>query len=93
MSLSRLTLLCFLLFGSLGCQSLSKLKSFGPRDPITTSNRENPQDAESDPWIEDAGTVARSEHSAEAVNDPLKLRDVFMSNKARDIERNLGVGD
>ncbi len=46
-----------------------------------------------DPWVKEAGGIARGERPVEKVNDPLKLRNVFMSEQARDIERNLGVGD
>lgn len=55
------------------------------------SGRENPK--VDDPWIRDAGDIARSEHPPEDVNDPLGLRKYFTSEKARDIERNVGVGD
>lgn len=57
------------------------------------SSRENPADEPSDPWINDAGNVARTEHPSEEINDPLNLRQYFMSQRARDIERNLGVGE
>ena len=88
-----LMLPCLLLQFASGCQSLASFSGMKSLGLHPSSNRENPQDAHSDPWIQDAGAVTRSEHSAETVNDPLHLREVFMSNKARDIERNLGVGD
>ena len=78
-----------------GCQS----SMFGRRFQQTVgyregdSARENPANQTSDPWIRDAGTIARQEHQTEPVNDPLNLRRVFVSQKAQDIERNLGVGD
>jgi len=78
-----------------GCQS-----SFLPA-PFTqivgyrsgNGERENPADQSSDPWVEDVGTVARQEHNIQKIVDPLKLRNVLMSSKARSIERNLGIGD
>ncbi|WP_417851172.1 hypothetical protein [Thalassoglobus sp.] len=59
----------------------------------TGSARENPADQTSDPWIQEAGDITSAEHDEILVNDPLKLRKIFVSPKARDIERNLGVKD
>lgn len=78
-----------------GCQS-----TFLPR-PFTqtvgyrenNSARENPANQSSDPWIEEVGIVAREEHNPQKILDPLKLRNVFVSSKARDIESNLGIGE
>ena len=86
-------LLLALVFTS-GCQSAFSQRlrhAFTYRG--SDSFRENPADQPSDPWINDAGSVARTEHPAEEINDPLKLRQYFMSQRARDIERNLGVGE
>jgi len=75
-----------------GCQSMSSFgNSFAAFEPQGARN--NPEDQHADPWIQDAGKVARTEHGNEKVIDPLHLRDVFMSNKAQSIEHNLGVGD
>ena len=41
-------------------------------------------------WVQAAGGEARHGQRRELSNDPLNLREVFMSEKARDIERNLG---
>lgn len=46
-----------------------------------------------DPWSGDVGQVARTEHPAEPIHDPLGMRNFFTSEKARQIERNVGVGD
>lgn len=90
-TMSRPQFLCFLALLSItmvGCQSFSSNRL----GLFSAPGRENPADAPSDPWINDAGTIARTEHPAEEINDPLKLRNIFMSQQARDIERNLGVG-
>lgn len=42
-------------------------------------------------WVEEAGSEARGNREMEKQVDPLGLRDVFMSEKARSIERNLGI--
>ena len=76
-----------------GCQSLSSVQSGFAQSLLPNGGRENPGDDAGDPWIHDAGTIARSEHTAEEVNDPLGLREIFMSRRARSIERNLGVGE
>lgn len=76
-----------------GCQNAFSQRfrqSLGFRE--ANSARENPADQGSDPWINEMGSVTREEHGVQEVYDPLKLRNVFMSEKARDIERNLGFG-
>ncbi|MEZ5941819.1 MAG: hypothetical protein R3C18_10525 [Planctomycetaceae bacterium] len=52
-----------------------------------------PGDSKGDPWVQDAGKITRTEHTREEVYDPLHLRELTMSEQARSIERNLGVGD
>lgn len=78
-----------------GCQSSFLSRHFtqtvGFRE--SQSARENPAGQTSDPWIQDVGKVTREEHGTQEVVDPLKLRNFFMSQKAQDIERNLGIGE
>lgn len=78
-----------------GCQSSPFggrfAQTVGYRD--TTSAREDPASQSSDPWVQDVGQITRKEYANEKIVDPLKLRDFFVSEKAQDIERNLGVGD
>jgi len=76
-----------LLAACLGCQSM------GGRGALfqNSGGRENPK--VDDPWIKDTGDIARGEHPPEEVHDPLGLRNIFTSEKAREIERNVGVGD
>lgn len=42
-------------------------------------------------WVEDAGSEARAGRTVETESDPLGLRNIFMSEKALSIERNLGI--
>lgn len=42
-------------------------------------------------WITDAGATGRAGRTVETSNDPLNLRELFMSEKARSIERNVGI--
>lgn len=51
----------------------------------------DPTGKPSDRWITEAGVEARAGQRRETSNDPLNLRSIFMSEKARDIERNCGV--
>lgn len=51
----------------------------------------DPTAERSEKWVDDAGREARAGMMRESGNDPLNLRELFMSQKARDIERNLGV--
>ncbi|SFI00572.1 hypothetical protein [Planctomicrobium piriforme] len=86
MRLQHPTFLLLLACGCcLGCQSLP-----GGPGTANTRGRENPTE---DPWVQSAGDIARTEHPAEEVRDPLGLRKYLTSEKAREIERNVGVGD
>lgn len=76
-----LLIACTLSTIACGCQTFAPGKTLSKGDSAT------------DPWVHEAGTVARNERPVEKVNDPLGLREIFTSSKARDIERNLGVGD
>lgn len=44
-----------------------------------------------DPWTTQAGTEGRAGRAVEKEADPLGLKNIFMSEKAREIERNCGV--
>lgn len=65
-----------------GCQSLGSWSANDDRGALID-----------DPWSGEVGTVARTEHPIEKVQDPLGIRNIFSSEKARQIERNVGVGD
>jgi|GEM_PF-1756092 len=69
-----------------GCQS-----AMGSR-AVRAAAAEEESD-KSDAWVHSAGDVARTEHTLEEIHDPLGLRKYFMSEKAREIERNVGIGD
>lgn len=89
----QLSTVCLMFCLSLGCQS-GMFRGYSQTVGYRSGGEsENPAQQTSDPWIQDVGTYARSEHQREPVYDPLKLRNIFMSEKARDIERNLGIGD
>lgn len=52
---------------------------------------DDPTDDTSDPWISKAAQEGRNGYKQEKVNDPLGLRPYFMSQRARDIETNMGI--
>jgi hypothetical protein len=52
---------------------------------------DNGTDDTSDPWIAEAGVEGRSEFKTEKEADPFGWRPLLMSQKARDIEKNLGI--
>ena len=56
----------------------------------TSSDYTDPADDIGDPWIQAAGDEARGHRPKEQSDDPDWLRNLMMSPKARDIERNLG---
>ncbi|MCA9024046.1 MAG: hypothetical protein KDA86_02415 [Planctomycetaceae bacterium] len=45
----------------------------------------------SDPWVQEAGAEARVNHPREKDPEPPWMRNFLMSQKARDIESNLGI--
>jgi hypothetical protein len=53
----------------------------------------NPADDPGDPWISAAASEGRQEQKSESANDPLHLRQYFLSNKARAIENNVGIAE
>lgn len=78
-----------LLASSVGCQSWGQPGRMSSR-LNSQGSRENPV---IDPWVQEYGEFARNELPPESSNDPLGLRKYFVSEKARDIERNLGIVD
>ncbi len=56
-------------------------------------DEDNPADDPGDPWIAEAASEGRADQKAEHSNDPLHLRQYFLSNKARAIENNVGIAE
>jgi hypothetical protein len=79
-----------LMLGTAGCQSLWGSHRMADSGLRATHGREEP--ALKDPWVNEAGNIARKEHTPEEIHDPLGLRNYFTSEKARSIERNVGIG-
>jgi hypothetical protein len=57
----------------------------------TTGHYDDGTDDSSDPWIAAAADEGRVEFRKEKESDPLGLKKYWMSQKARDIERNMGI--
>ena len=57
----------------------------------TTGGYDDGTDDSSDPWIAAAADEGRVDHERQREPDPLGLKGFFMSQKARDIERNVGI--
>jgi hypothetical protein len=53
----------------------------------------NPADDPGDPWIAAAASEGRKDQKAETANDPLHMRQYFLSNKARAIENDVGIAE
>jgi hypothetical protein len=54
------------------------------------TDREHWADEQADPWIEEAGVEARGDRARQKDPDPW-FKNYLMSEKARSIERNLGI--
>lgn len=92
MNAIRFTLLGCLGIGCLGCATMGNMGQ-GMKTAMRTEGADIVAESKGDPWVDGAAHYTRQIHPIEEVNDPLHLREVFRDDKARDIERNLGVGN
>lgn len=74
-----------------GCTWLSQRPGFAALRPPSTGYADGTES--SDPWVMEAAAEGRRDFRTESANDPLNLRRFFMSQKARDIEQNVGIVD
>lgn len=94
-SLLTMSLFCGALMFSAGCTVLgtvqgmaaATVEAFRP----TSFDGFDPGSESSDPWVQQVGATARGHRPVEREPDPLGLKKYFMSEKARDIERNMGI--
>jgi hypothetical protein len=88
----RLSMIACLAAASLatsGCAWLSEQPGFAALRPPATGYSDGTES--SDPWVMQAAAEGRRDFRTESANDPLNLRRFFMSQKARDIETNVGI--
>lgn len=82
-----LILLAAALSTSLGCTLAQKAGMAS----VTPNGVGHDGTESSDPWVMEAAAEGRRDFHGESARDPLGLRPYFMSQKARDIERNVGI--
>ncbi len=70
-----------------GCATMSE--TFTAMRPPTGGYQDSTEES-SDPWVQAVGDQARGHQIKEKEADPLGLRNLLTSQKARDIESNLG---
>jgi len=70
-----------------GCASTEGMSLFKNRD------YKDPTDGADDPWTAQAGAEGRGGRPKEKSEDPRWLRELTMSDRAREIENNLGISD
>ena len=58
---------------------------------VATPGYDDTTEMPDEDWVKDVGATGRAGRSVEQSNDPLNLRELFMSEKARSIERNVGI--
>jgi hypothetical protein len=85
----RLGLVVLLFVPLTGCQMLARFNRMLP----TTADYDDGTDDTTDPWITAGAEEGRREYQREEVSDPLGLRPYLMSEKARSIEHNVGIGE
>jgi hypothetical protein len=87
--------LCLVLIASAGCAVMSTMREVTSQtvEALRPSSFDgwDPGSETSDPWIQQAGAEARGDRPVEKEYDPLGLKKYVMSDKARDIERNMGI--
>jgi hypothetical protein len=83
-------LVCGLAFlSSVGCATSEGMTLFKNRD------YNDPTEGPDDPWISNVGseTKTRGVRKGEKSEEPRWMREVLMSDRAREIESNLGITD
>lgn len=88
MKLTVILSLALFVSGVAGCSTESMFRSSSEAKRAEAKLKSE----ESDSWVSDAGDYTRKVHPKDEIKDPLHLREVFTSEKSREIERNLGVG-
>lgn len=94
---SRITnlLFCSVLLFSAGCSVMSSMQGMAAKtmEALRPGSFDgwDPGSESTDPWVQQAGAEARGDRPMQTEYDPLKLRQYLMSDKARDIERNMGI--
>lgn len=78
-----------------GCRAMQTMRGMAQQTfqafRPTSAHYDDPTASSGDPWVQQAGVEARGDRPKETANDPLGLRNIFMSEKARSIERNMGI--
>lgn len=91
----ELLTLCAALVLCSGCALMSSVQGMASQTVEalrpTSFDGWDPGSETGDPWVQQAGAEARGHRPVEKELDPLGLKKVFMSQKARDIERNMGI--
>jgi hypothetical protein len=67
----------------------SLVKDFTPE----SLDEDHGPDDPGDPWISAAASEGRQDQKSQMAQDPLRLRQYFLSNKARSIENNVGISE
>ena len=91
------SVLCVCAAGLQGCTVFQTMRE-GSRELVRSLTPEsldedNPADDPGDPWIAAAAGEGRHDQRAETADDPLHLRQYFVSPKARSIENNVGIAE
>ena len=88
-------LFCAVMMFSAGCTMMSSMQNMASRtvEALRPESFDgwDPGSETGDPWVQQAGAEARGNRPVEKEFDPLGLKKIFMSEKARDIERNMGI--
>lgn len=78
--------------GASGCAMMDSMNTYMKRTLTFSKGTDyiNAADEEDDAWITQAAEEARGDRPREKEPDPLGIKPLFVSEKARSIERNLG---
>lgn len=75
-----------------GCTTNSQ-SMFKAWSPVKDADYADPTSGKDDPWTSQAGSVGRADRPLEKSEEPRWFRKAIMSDRAREIEANLGVTD
>ena len=74
-----------------GCTSFREHALWNAKKAFSNPDYVDTTEMEDETWITEAAETGRKGRTVEESIDPLNLREIFMSEKARSIERNVGI--
>ncbi len=88
-----LLLIAALIMAHSGCAAITQNSRSMWRALRTDGNYADSTEGPDELWVQQAGDQARESHPRETATEPAWFRGLIMSDRARSIERNLGIDE